>query len=156
MLFWKCKTKETGRDFSSEPIFCHVVMWPNLFSPWTCMVTSSIICCRAGLWFPFQRLVSSISRIPALSEAAFKWQWYIWHITKTKGLQGPVFLYFFLMKPVTRLFCRLVLATPHKKFTGVGNPEASWDLASRDVCKDPIKMHYRKWDLGEPCEKPCM
>lgn len=124
----KQKKRERIPHLSSFSVMSSCHMCPNLFSPRTCMVTSSIICCRAGLWFLFQRLVSSISRIPALSEAEFKWQWYIWHITKTKGLQGPLFCCFLvlvLIKTVARLLSGLILPAPHKKFTGVGNPEAS-------------------------------
>lgn len=101
-----------------------------------------------------------LSRALHCLSLAFKWQWYIRHITETKGRQGPSFYSALNQKKKWQNLTPLWRCIKNSRDPGILSAPsltaASRDLAGWGVCKDPIKMHYRKWDLVEPCEKPCM
>lgn len=127
-----------------------------------CVLTSSIICGPGWLWFPFHHLISSISHELSIVWGTNKWQWYIRCVTETKGWQGLCFCSHWKKKKN----CDNTLCHGSPSWHCIKNSQeprnlsapsaASADWADWGVGKDPIKMHCRKWDLGEPCEKPCM
>lgn len=159
LRYWDVNTSrlQTLHPMWPSLIFCRVLMSHACWNLFPCGLMSGDL---------FHHLQPRMTLIPISSphlihllwalhclRGAFKWQWYIWYITETKGRQGPVFTGINQYNN-TPLWCCIKNSREPRNLSGPSaasrRDSASWGVCARiplkcttenEIWESPVKNH---------------